>query len=37
MISAIEREEQLKGGSRTKKIKLIQSINPNWNDYITII
>ncbi len=32
MISAIEREKQIKAGSRIKKIKLIQSINPNWND-----
>ena len=32
MVSAIEREKQLKGGSRSKKINLIQSVNPNWND-----
>ncbi|WP_445713548.1 GIY-YIG nuclease family protein [Flavobacterium sp.] len=29
---AIGREKQLKGGSRDAKIKLIESINPNWND-----
>jgi putative endonuclease len=29
---AIGREKQLKGGSRAAKIKLIESINPNWND-----
>ncbi len=29
---AIEREKQIKGGSRKKKIALIESINPEWND-----
>lgn len=29
---AISREKQLKGGSRAKKIKLIESINPAWLD-----
>ena len=29
---AIAREKQIKGGSRLKKIDLINSINPNWND-----
>jgi putative endonuclease len=29
---AIAREKQLKGGSRQKKIDLIVSINPGWND-----
>ena len=29
---AIGREKQLKGGSRKKKIDLIISINPEWND-----
>ncbi len=29
---AIKREKQLKAGSRNKKIELIESINPNWND-----
>ena len=29
---AIEREKQIKGGSRQKKIDLIISINPEWND-----
>ncbi len=32
MIDAIEREKQIKGGSRQKKIELIDSINPDWND-----
>ncbi len=29
---AIAREKQIKGGSRTKKIKLIESTNPGWKD-----
>ncbi len=29
---AIAREKQIKGGSRNKKIELINSINPNWDD-----
>lgn len=29
---AIAREKQLKSGSRKKKIKQIESINPNWDD-----
>ena len=36
--TAIEREKQIKAGSRKNKIKLIESINPKWNDlYETII
>lgn len=30
--SAIEREKQIKGGSRQKKINLINSINSQWDD-----
>ena len=30
--SAIMREKQIKGGSRAKKIKLIESMNKEWND-----
>lgn len=30
--SAIEREKQIKGGSRLKKIKLIIGSNPHWKD-----
>ena len=29
---AIKREKQIKGWSRKKKIKLITSINPKWED-----
>ena len=35
---AILREKQLKGGSRKKKLALIESQNPDWRDlYNTII
>jgi putative endonuclease len=30
--SAIAREKQLKGGSRKKKVDLINSLNPEWKD-----
>jgi len=30
--SAIEREKQIKSGSRQKKIDLVNTINPDWND-----
>ena len=30
--SAITREKQIKGWLRTKKIKLIESVNPAWKD-----
>ena len=30
--SVIEREKQLKAGSRLKKITLIESMNKNWQD-----
>ena len=29
---AISREKQLKGGSRAKKLALIEATNPGWND-----
>ena len=32
MISAIAREKQLKGGSRKKKLALIEKLNPYWDD-----
>jgi putative endonuclease len=35
---AIAREKQIKGGSRQKKIDLINKVNPNWDDlYPSII
>ena len=30
--AALEREKQIKAGSRNKKIDLINSINPEWRD-----
>lgn len=30
--SAIQREKQIKSGFRKKKIELIESMNPDWND-----
>ncbi len=30
--AAIEREKQIKGGSRQKKVDLINGINPEWRD-----
>jgi len=30
--SAIFREKQIKGGSRAKKIDLVNSMNPKWKD-----
>ncbi len=32
MQNAINREKQIKAGSRNKKIKLIESINKDWQD-----
>jgi putative endonuclease len=31
---AIAREKQIKGGSRRKKIALIESMNPEWKDLL---
>jgi putative endonuclease len=31
-MSAIEREKQIKAGSRQKKIDLINHLNPDWKD-----
>ena len=30
--SAIAREKQIKGGSRKKKLDLVRSMNPTWQD-----
>jgi predicted GIY-YIG superfamily endonuclease len=32
MDAAIAREKQIKGGSRARKIALIQAMNPEWRD-----
>ena len=32
MHSAITREKQIKGGSRLKKLALIEAMNPSWRD-----
>ena len=38
MEAAIFREKQIKAGSRKNKIRLIQSLNPEWGDlYDTLI
>ena len=38
MKSAILREKQIQAGSRKKKLKLIETLNPQWNDlYESII
>ena len=37
IISAIEREKRIKGGSRKKKLALIEGMNPEWKDLYEII
>ena len=32
MLAAIAREKQIKGGSRKKKVALIESVNSEWRD-----
>ena len=32
IMSAIEREKQIKGWRRSKKVELIESVNPKWRD-----
>jgi putative endonuclease len=32
VVAAIEREKQIKGGSRAAKLSLIKEANPEWND-----
>lgn len=34
--AAIAREKQIKAGSRKKKIELIQSMNPEWEDLFEV-
>lgn len=33
ILTAIEREKQIKSGSRSKKLVLIETSNPNWKDF----
>ncbi len=35
ILAAIQREKQIKGGSRQKKIATIESVNPEWRDLAT--
>ena len=35
--AAIEREKQLKAGSRKKKVELIELVNSNWQDLYPVI
>jgi len=38
MIEAITGEKQIKAGSRSKKLALIEALNPEWKDlYETLI
>jgi putative endonuclease len=32
VLAVIAREKQIKGGSRQKKINLVNDLNPEWND-----
>ena len=32
IVKAIQREKQIKAGSRKKKLELIVRLNPQWND-----
>ena len=34
---AIKREKQIKGGSRKKKVDLVNAFNPNWDDLIMVL
>jgi putative endonuclease len=37
MEAAIAREKQIKGGSRAKKLALIEALNPDWNDLFDLV
>ena len=37
IVTAIEREKQIKAGSRKNKLILIESINPDWKDLYNLI
>lgn len=34
---AIYREKQIKGGSRKRKVELINTMNPGWNDLYELV
>ena len=37
IVTARTREKQIKSGSRAKKLRLIESTNPEWNDLYEIL
>jgi len=37
MLDAIKREKQIKAGSRARKVALINTMNPEWNDLSVIL
>jgi putative endonuclease len=37
MVAAITREKQIKGGSRARKVALVEATNPNWQDLFASI
>jgi putative endonuclease len=37
MEAAIMREKQIKGGSRIKKLALIEALNPDWTDLFDLV
>mgnify|MGYP000951436116 CR=1 FL=1 len=37
MVAAISRENQIKAGGRSKKLELIESLNPGWDDLFHFI
>jgi len=37
MVDVITREKQIKGGSRAKKIALIETLNPEWKDLYDLL
>jgi predicted GIY-YIG superfamily endonuclease len=37
ILTAIAREKQIKGGSRKKKLALIEGINPRWLDLYEVL
>ena len=37
VVEAIKREKQIKGGSRKKKIDIVESVNPAWVDLSDVL